>query len=68
MNVLTIQERAMAADEFPDPQEAAAQGEEQSSRPVYKVDYVNSGSSLLPMLVSGLVLIVVAMIVVMVLF
>jgi hypothetical protein len=58
----------MANDEHPDPQEPAADGEEHGNRPVYKVDYVGSGSSLLPMLISGLVLIVVAMIVVMVFF
>jgi hypothetical protein len=68
MNVLAIKERVMADDRHPDPQKPAEPGEKQSNRPVYKVDYVDSGSSLLPMLVSGLVLIVVAMIVVMVFF
>jgi hypothetical protein len=68
MNVLAIRSGRLADDEHPDPQEPAAQGEEQNNRPVYKVDYVSSGSSLLPMLISGLVLIVVAMIVVMVFF
>jgi hypothetical protein len=58
----------LADEEHPNPQEPAAQDEEQRNRPVYKVDYVGSGSSLLPMLISGLVLIVVAMIVVMVFF
>jgi hypothetical protein len=58
----------MAHDGHPDSQATAAPEDPQSARPVYKVDYVGSGSSLLPMLISGLVLIVVAMIVVMVFF
>jgi hypothetical protein len=62
------QERAMADDVHAEPQAAAAPADGQTARPVYKVDYVSSGSSLLPMLISGLVLIVIAMIVVMVFF
>jgi hypothetical protein len=68
MNVFAAQERAMADDVHSDPQGADSQADGQAARQVYKVDYVNSGSSLLPMLISGLVLIVVAMIVVMVFF
>jgi hypothetical protein len=58
----------MADNGHADPQGTARPADEQTTRPVYKVDYVGSGSSLLPMLISGLVLIVIAMVVVMVFF
>jgi len=58
----------MADQGHADPQGTAPRADEQTTRQVYKVDYVDSSSSLLPMLVAGLVLIVVAMVVVMFFF